>query len=260
MYKFKLNVIFKITLAALFCALGIICTKLLAIQNIAGIPYIRVSLGPTIYLLSGLVLGPIYGGLVGFLGDVIGFFMFDSSGYGYNPLLSISYFLYGFLAGLLVYLLRHNKKITFPYIQLGLMVAMVATLVSFLFTHTEIVLYKHVYELTDTLRISLTIMIGVLFSIYFTVYYLTFRTLKNQDKKVLLNNLSTIILAVFFVTQLFVGGTIKAFMFEVNFLFLFAAQLIATIIEISLGTYVCVVLYYLLSRQLSKYIVIENKN
>ena len=95
--KFELTKIQKLTISAFFIALVIIFSKLLSIGNIPGVPFLRVSLGPTLLIFASLLLGPIYGGTIGFLSDLIGYFTLDRTGYAYNPLFSITYILYGIL-------------------------------------------------------------------------------------------------------------------------------------------------------------------
>ena len=254
MVKFKFKIVLSIALTAIFTALVIILVRFLSIQNIAAIPFIRVSLGPTFIIIAGLILGPIYGGIVGFLADLLGFFMFDASGFGYNPLISVTYLLYGLLAGLLVYIIRKNKKMKFPLIQLILFVGMLIFMTYFFSTHDYIILYKVTYELTDALKVGF-IAGGLLFSmIYFFLYFAFIGTVKTEEDKVLLNNISAVLSLILISTQLFIGTAIKSAMFEVNFLFLFASQTIATLIEILLGSYIAFIVYLALKKYLKRYI------
>ena len=254
MVTFKFNVVTKIALTALFTAITIILTRLISIQNFAPIQFIRISLGPSMLIFAGLVLGPIYGGIAGLLSDVIGFFLFDTSGFGYNPLLSITYLGYGLLPGLLIYLFRFNKKYHFPFIQLIGLLALDIFAIIFFTQNNSLTLYGKVYELNDVLRygfIGGTILITF---IYFSLYFLFSRTIKKEEEKIYLSNISAIVLITLVLFQLIIGGTIKAFMFEVDFLFLFASQVVATMIEMLLGTYLVFVLYIAMIHGFPKYI------
>ena len=72
----KLSQIQKITMAAVMIVLTIIFTRLLSIQNIPVIPFVRISLGPAVVILASLILGPIYGGIVGGAADILGIVLF----------------------------------------------------------------------------------------------------------------------------------------------------------------------------------------
>jgi ECF transporter S component (folate family) len=258
MPKFKFNIIAKISLSALFCAFTIILTKLLSIQNIASLPFIRISLGPTMVTFSGILLGPIYGGIIGFLSDLLGYFMFDTTGFAYNPLLSLTYLAYGVLGGSFVYLFRLNKKIKFPIVQLISLLFINIFVITFFSLNDKLILYGKTYNLNGALKVGLIIGPLLVSIIYFFVYFLISKTIKEEKNKVLLNNISSIVLITFALTQLGLGVIIKSVMFEVDYLFLFASQVIATSIEILIGTYTILILYVALMRNFGKYIVVED--
>ena len=86
----KLSQIQKITMAAVMIVLTIIFTRLLSIQNIPVIPFVRISLGPAVVILASLILGPIYGGIVGGAADILGIVLFPN-GFDINPILTIVY-------------------------------------------------------------------------------------------------------------------------------------------------------------------------
>lgn len=254
MVRFKFNIVTKISLTALFTAFVIIFTKLLAIQNIGAMPYIRISLGPSFIVFAGMMLGPIFGGITGLLSDVIGFFAFDTTGFGYNPLLSITYMLYGVFGGLLVYLFIKNKKIKFPIFQTIILLILNILVISFFANNNSITLYKVTYELTDPIKIGVIVGSLVISLLYLSLYYLIYETLEDDKEKILLNNISGIIFIIFLVNQIFSGSLIKSLMFEVNFVFLFSSQIIASIVEMIIGSYIVFVSYLVLKKSLKKFV------
>ena len=64
--------------------------------------FTRFSIEAIPIVIAGLLFGPIAGGAVGFVADLVGCLF---SGYGYNPLFCVPPILYGVLAGLLRFLL-----------------------------------------------------------------------------------------------------------------------------------------------------------
>ena len=78
---------------ALFTALNVIFTRVLAFD--LG-PY-RIAFGPVATIMAGLWLGPVCGGLCGFMADVLGCFI---QGYPPNPLITVTAILWGVIPGL----------------------------------------------------------------------------------------------------------------------------------------------------------------
>lgn len=94
----KLSLTQKICLAGLFAATATILQKVLAINYLANLPFFRISFGaPAIIVFSSIFLGPLWGAAVGAFSDLIGYFAFDMSGYGFFPLVTLIYLVLGLL-------------------------------------------------------------------------------------------------------------------------------------------------------------------
>ncbi|MBQ9064590.1 MAG: folate family ECF transporter S component [Blautia sp.] len=78
---------------ALMTALNLIFTRLIAFD--LG-PY-RIAFGPVATIMAGLWLGPVCGGICGFMSDVLGCFI---KGYPPNPLITVTAVLWGVFSGL----------------------------------------------------------------------------------------------------------------------------------------------------------------
>lgn len=93
----KISLTQKICLAGLFTALATILQKVIAINYLAALPFFRISFGaPAIIVFSSIFLGPLWGAAVGAFSDILGYFVFDASSYGYMPLITLIYLLLGF--------------------------------------------------------------------------------------------------------------------------------------------------------------------
>ncbi len=88
----------KIALVALFVALSVIANAFLSVDITADM---KLSFTNLTVFLAGMILGPALGFLVGFLGDLLAFFLFFGNGI-YLPFVSLSLGLMGFIAGLAV--------------------------------------------------------------------------------------------------------------------------------------------------------------
>lgn len=240
---FKFKPILKIILSALIIAIVIVFSKFLPISNVFSLPFLRISLGPTILIFASLLLGPYYGAMVGLLSDLIGF-IFDSTGYPYNPLFSLTYLLYGLVPGLLVYLLKKNKT-KLPIIQFVIFLILDLFIILFFSLNDSISPYggkEYILDLnTKIIVITCTIAVTLL---YFVIYLILYKKFKTQEQRIVLNNISIINFVSLVFVQLFVGIIIKYITYQVDIMVLIGAQIIATLIEIFISNYLVCILYF----------------
>lgn len=89
----------KICLTGLFTALATILQKVIAINYLAALPFFRISFGaPAIIVFASIFLGPLWGAAVGAFSDILGYFAFDASSFGFMPQITLIYLLLGFAA------------------------------------------------------------------------------------------------------------------------------------------------------------------
>ena len=89
---------------ALLTAIQIVLTRV-AVINIGGI--YRITLGAIATVLAGIWMGPVAGGIEGGLADVIGCFI---SGYGVNPLITLSAVIWGVAAGIAGWFIKEKSR------------------------------------------------------------------------------------------------------------------------------------------------------
>ena len=88
-----------LAVCAMLAALSVIFARLIIPMPNA---FTRFSIEAIPIVIAGLLFGPLAGGIVGFVADLVGCLF---SGYGYNPLFCVPPILYGVLPGLLRFLL-----------------------------------------------------------------------------------------------------------------------------------------------------------
>ena len=97
--KINIPVIQKICITGLFIALTMILQKVVAVNYIAAFPFVRLSLGgPALIIFASIMLGPLYGALVGAGSDLLGYIAFDIKAYPLYPQITAIYTLLGFAA------------------------------------------------------------------------------------------------------------------------------------------------------------------
>lgn len=101
----------RLVFLSFLIALSIILTRILSIRiPIDGIEGVRIGFGGLPIILAGVIGGPIAGGIVGALSDLLGFFINPIG--PYMPHFTLTSFLTGFIPGLLMkYIFK--KKIRF---------------------------------------------------------------------------------------------------------------------------------------------------
>lgn len=252
----KVSLIQKITFSGLLLALTIICTRIIAIQNLPVIPFVRVSLGPALIILSSLLLGPVCGAVVGAGSDILGIVLFPNTlGYSINPLFTIIYGLLGILPWLIYFLIKKVKKPKFAAILNVLIFALLwIFLLIFLLTNNSVVLFNKTYEFEIwhkalILSLSFVLTIVCVLAIHFTnkMIIKKFPTCEFETYKI-----SFVCLVCELVIMLILNSIVKTLFFEVDFLFIFFAQAVVFFIDVPLNTIVVTYLMLLINRILVK--------
>jgi ECF transporter S component (folate family) len=112
-----MRIVRKITLSALLVSISIVLTRFFGIViPLGGYPSLSLDLGSVPILLSGIVLGPIFGGIVGLSSDALGFFI-NSRGGVFHFGFMLNSILTGVIPGLIFIFLK-NKNLKF--IKIGI--------------------------------------------------------------------------------------------------------------------------------------------
>ena len=90
---------------ALLAALSVVLARLISLMPD---PSTRFSIEAIPIFLSGMLFGPVAGGMVGFTADFVGCLF---SAFGYNPIFCVPPILYGVFGGLFRYFLSQNPSV-----------------------------------------------------------------------------------------------------------------------------------------------------
>lgn len=234
----KLSQVQKITLSGLLLALTIILTRVTPLQNFPLIPWVRISLGPSLIIFSSILLGPIYGAIVGAGSDILGIVLFPNSlGYSINPLFTLVYGLLGVLPWLLYFLV---KKLQVRFLEIGLVggvsILVFLALVYFIFFSPTIAA-NYSFELLHKILI-----VSIAFVLLITTTILLFAIERYYKKKY--GELASPFKVAFVclvsevLLMLLLNSFVKTFTFGVNFWIIFFAQAIVFFIDVPLNTFV----------------------
>ena len=179
----KLSVVQRICLTGLFIAVAAILQKVLAINYIPIVPFLRISLGgPAIIIFSSIFLGPIYGMMVGAMSDVLGYFIFDPKNMSFFPQITAIYLVLGFVSFFIFWLFKNIKNAKLMLIIEGVsFIGIIAAVALYVFLNPNLQLYGSSYTLVLWQKILIPCLLFVLLSALFVSSILFERHFK-EDK------------------------------------------------------------------------------
>lgn len=259
LFKTTLSPIQKICLAGLFIALVVILQKVIAINYIPVVPFLRISLGgPALIIFSSIFLGPLYGMFIGAASDVLGYFLFDPKSFSFFPQITAIYTLLGFVSGLTVYLFKHIKKDLIIYLITGFIFAGLLVFVTiYLFANNNLQLYGTVYNLELWQKIVIPVALFILLSgLYVSMVFLN---RKYKKENLIISPLSIFISSfILEITVMVLFGTLMkglAFGFQ-TYPMILICQIIVLFINVPLNCWLLI----LLLRITNRYFVREEAN
>ena len=242
--KRDFSVVHKICFAGLFIAIITILQKVVAINYIAAVPFLRVSFGGCAVLMyASILLGPWYGLLIGAASDILGYFIFDPKTMGFFPQITAIYALLGFASYFVFKLFKliKNKNIM-RIVEYGGFLLLLAGLTLFLNLNSQITLYDSTYTIETWQKIVLPCIGLALFTVLVVVTELTSKLYKKKDDPRLVFNpfqisFSCLILEI--TVMVLFGTLMKGFAFGFQtYPAIIICQLIVMVINVPLNTFI----------------------
>jgi len=228
----------NITLSALMIGLGLIFERLIVISIP---PMIRIGIGSIPVIISSVILGPIYGAFIGASVDVLGFFVFDTSGFPYTPFVTISFVLMGVLPYFLFKLttwMRFKKK-PFP-ITYGVLGLIWAFILVYVLLNDTIKITSVTYAIDIYWKVLIPIISFIVFAAFSVFVYLVNRYFQ---KKVLFypkcpspHEVAFVVLVIEIIVHMLWGSFWKGIFFNVSPLVVFFVQSVVLIIAFPIKT------------------------
>lgn len=243
--KTRFSPIQKICLSGLFIAIVTILQKILAINYIPIIPFLRISLGgPALIIFSSIFLGPIYGMCIGAISDVLGYFLLDPKMLGFFPQITAIYFVLGLLSFFIFWIFKHVKNNVLMLIIEGISFAGIITGVAiYLFLNSNLHLYGSSYTLVLRQKILIPSVMFVLFSGLFVSSILFNRYYKKDDLVISPICISFSCFIIEVLVMVVFGSIMKGFAFGfATYPMILICQLIVMFINIPLNTWLIVLL------------------
>lgn len=222
----KMTVIQKISFSALFIALGIILSRFVSLPSLFGLPFLKVSLSPSVVMFSSFYLGPLWGLLVGTFTDVFGALLVPQGG-AFNPLFTIPACLTGLMPYILYRIFNNKFEKKFP-ISLSVILFLISLFLTLYFSlnttiHSE---GGKAYTIEPWLKWTVGIGSFTLSTVFVIGVILIRQKLKNVKLNKFYNiyTVATAILLTYFVFKIPISSVIKSFVLSFDFWFVYVAQ------------------------------------
>lgn len=240
----NLSIIQKITLSGLFIALITILQKVIAINYIAVVPFVRISFGGCALLIfASVFLGPWYGLLIGAASDILGYFIFDPKTMGFFPQITAIYALMGLSSYFFFVGVRFikNKKVMI-ITEYSVFLALFIAITLYLTLNSSISLYSSTYTIEFWQKITIPIIIFVLFSLVVVLNFLMDRYFSKKNDSRILFNVYQISFASFLIEMIVMvifGTLMKGFAFGFQtYPAILIAQILVAFFNIPINTFI----------------------
>ena len=231
----RLSLTAKICLAAIFIVLATICQKVVAINYIAVIPFLRISFGgPAVIIFSSILLGPWFGLLVGLGSDVLGYFIFDPKANAFFPQITAIYALLGFSSFFIFLFVKKliGERVIKVVAPAFIVLALAAIIIS-IWVAPSLKLYGSTYTLELWQKISITAGLVVLTTIL--MVFILFYAKKNKDINVYKVSFSLLLIEI--LVMVMFGTLMKGLAFGfATYPVILLCQIIVLFINIPLNT------------------------
>ena len=237
--------------AALLSALSIVLTRFASFNF--GFGFIRLGFGSIPIIISSLMCGPIYGGLTGFVADLIGAIAFPSGPYYFGY--TIDSMLFGILPYFVMKLFKGRYKAQFIY-QCVLVLGILAyniTFVTMFDSYTNKSLNLN-FELTLWLKILIPLLVVLYFAMLFTIFHFIshkkdrYNKIKRSEKNFSLHDIYLICLTNEFIISMSLLGIWNNNFFGLPFFVNSFSQLIIFSINGILRTFLIFFIMYPLAK------------
>ncbi len=223
--------------AGFLATVSIVLTRFFSIMMLlGGLPALRVGFGNIPLIISGMMFGPLVGGLTGIVADLIGYFI-NPMGGSFFPGFTISAALYGVIAGLLFKKWKiHTRKVNFNLINAIVMVLFGLGLF-FLMWSTEVISFetgKPVFNETSALPIL--ILMVLVTALFIVIPFAMSSKVKMNGAKIGFDKIAFVVSTTYVINALLLNTLWLSILFDQGFLVFLPGRIIAAVVTIPIYT------------------------
>lgn len=230
--------------AALLAAISIVLTRVFSVMvPLGGLPALRIGFGSIPIMLSGMMFGPLIGGITGLVSDLLGYMMNPQG--AFFPGFTVSSVLFGVLPGILFRTLKIQKqKFNYNVVNAFIVLAFAVGMIWVMFSSEVIGFSEGHFVLKETSAIYLffgVLAVALLFGI---MPFWISKHMKGRTNKIGLDKLTFIVTLTYVLISLLMNTYWLSIMFGKGFMIFLPGRVVAAIPTIPIYTFVL----YTLSR------------
>ena len=234
--KMSTSIIVK---SALLATISVVLTRFLSLMLIlGGLPALRVGFGSIPLIISGMMFGPVIGGLTGIVSDIVGY-MINPMGGTFFPGFTLTAALYGVIAGLLFKTFKiHKMKLNFNIVNALVMVLFGIGLVYLMFSTGTINFVDGKPLMEDTNAMPIIILMVLVTALFIILPFAMSSRLKSSKGAVGFDKIAFAVNLTYVVNSLFLNTIWLTILYDKGFMVFLPGRVIAAIVTIPVYTLV----------------------
>ncbi|WP_461204640.1 folate family ECF transporter S component [Clostridium sp. DL1XJH146] len=224
----------KVVLAGLLTAISIVLTRFLSlIIPIAGMSALRIGFGDIPIIVSGILLGPLFGGMTGFVADIVGYSVNPMG--AYFPGFTFSATLMGAMPGIFINLLSRKKiKLNFKLVNVIVTLSLVISVIFIMFQNNVLSINEGVIYLYDgKLPIIVVMAIFIIILIFAFLPFIFWNKFKEEEAEYSVDKIMFVVSIVYMFISLVLNTFWLTFLFPgKGFLVFIPGRIIAAFVII----------------------------
>ena len=232
--KMPTSVIVK---AGFLATVSIVLTRFLSLMLLlGGLPALRVGFGSVPIIMSGMMFGPVVGGITGVVADVVGY-LINPMGGTFFPGFTLSAALYGIIAGVLFKKMKiQNSKLNFNIINAFVMIAFGVGLYVLMLS-TKVLTFeggKPIFNDADAL--PLIILMVLVTALFVTLPFAISYKFRNREQKIHFDKIAFVVSLTYVINALLLNTLWLSILFDQGFVAFLPGRIIAAVVTIPLYT------------------------
>lgn len=218
--------------AALLAAASIILTRFFSYMiPLGGLPALRIGFGNVPLIIAGMMLGPVAGGIVGVVSDLVGF-MINPMGGMYFPGFTLTAALYGVISGILFRRLKiHELKINFNIVNAVFMVVFALAIAGLVFGGEGT-------DFGDAPTTLILVLMGLVTALFIALPFAISSKYKNKISQISFDKIAFVVSSTYVINALFLNTLWLSMMLDKGFVALLPGRVVASVITIPLYSWI----------------------
>ncbi|WP_175438355.1 folate family ECF transporter S component [Fusibacter sp. 3D3] len=230
--------------AALLAAISIVLTRVFSLMvPLGGLPALRVGFGSVPIMLSGMLFGPLMGGITGFISDLLGYMMNPQG--AYFPGFTLSSALFGIIPGLLFKTLKIQKqRFNYNFVNVIMIMGFAVGMIWVMFSSEVIGITGGRLVFNDTSAIYLIVSVIAVALLFGIMPFGISKYMKGKTERIGLDKLTFTVTLTYVLISLLMNTYWLSIMFGKGFMIFLPGRIVAAIPTIPIYTFIL----YTLSR------------